>query len=205
MKTLLPNTTIMIPIAIWRMRRIWKHRSSHHPFLEVIHLILSVSSPTKKIVQSQTVMIPRKMALRTRYGIYSLLGPTFHFSFSHPGLNSSEDHAPAYYKEKMKEGRVIKVQDVAFITYADHIQCHSLTDQYPLSFQAFLFYLYTDHIEFAPFGSEANRKTRASEIVPLAPDHVPRPSPKSIYRLADKVYSLASHRTAFPPHRGYVV
>lgn len=157
------------------------------------------------IVQSQTAMVPRMMAPRTRYGIYGLPGPPFNFSFSHPGLNSSEDHAPAYYKEKMKEGRVIKVQDVAFITYADHIQCHSLTDQYPPSFQAFLFYLYTDHIEFAPFGSEANRKSRTSEIVSLAPDHVPRPSPKSIYRLADKVYSLASHRTTFLPYRGYVV
>ena len=48
-------------------------------------------------------------------------------------------------------------------------------------------YLYTDMIEFAPFGSEENRKSRSAEIVNLSDDKVPRPSPKSIYRLADKV------------------
>ena len=33
-------------------------------------------------------------------------------------FGSGEDHVPAYYEERMKEGKVIKVQDVAFITYA---------------------------------------------------------------------------------------
>jgi hypothetical protein len=37
--------------------------------------------------------------------------------FSHPRLNSSGDRALAYYKERVKEGKVIRVQDVAFITY----------------------------------------------------------------------------------------
>ena len=48
-------------------------------------------------------------------------------------------------------------------------------------------YLYTNVIEFAPFGSEENRKSRSAEIVALSEDKVPRPSPKSIYRFADKV------------------
>ena len=48
-------------------------------------------------------------------------------------------------------------------------------------------YLYTDAIEFAPFGSKGNRRSRSAEIVDHADDKVPRPSPKSIYRLADKV------------------
>jgi hypothetical protein len=48
-------------------------------------------------------------------------------------------------------------------------------------------YLYTDVIEFAPFGSRENRRSRSAEIVTLSDDKVPRPSPKSIYRLADKV------------------
>ena len=48
-------------------------------------------------------------------------------------------------------------------------------------------YLYTDTIEFAPFGSEENRRSRSVEIVTPYDDKVPRPSPKSIYRLADKV------------------
>ena len=47
-------------------------------------------------------------------------------------------------------------------------------------------YLYSYSIEFAPFGSEENRRSRSWEIVE---DFVPRPSPKSIYRLADKVRS----------------
>jgi len=48
-------------------------------------------------------------------------------------------------------------------------------------------YLYTGVIEFAPFGSKENRRSRSAEIVTLSDDKVPRPSPKSIYRLADKV------------------
>ena len=51
-------------------------------------------------------------------------------------------------------------------------------------------YLYSGVIEFAPFGSGQNRKTRAAEIVDPSDDKVPRPSPKSIYRLADKVRTL---------------
>ena len=53
-------------------------------------------------------------------------------------------------------------------------------------------YLYTDVIEFAPFGSEENRRSRSAEIVAPSDDQVPRPSPKSIYRLADKVCTLSS-------------
>lgn len=45
--------------------------------------------------------------------------PPLNFPCSHLRLNSSEGHVPAYYEEGMKEGKVIKVQDVAFITYVD--------------------------------------------------------------------------------------
>ena len=48
-------------------------------------------------------------------------------------------------------------------------------------------YLYTKAIEFAPFGSDENRRSRSAEIVTPSDNRVPRPSPKSIYRLADKV------------------
>ena len=51
-------------------------------------------------------------------------------------------------------------------------------------------YLYTDAIEFAPFGSEENRNSRRAETVNLSDDMVHPPSPKSVYRLADKVFSL---------------
>ena len=50
-------------------------------------------------------------------------------------------------------------------------------------------YLYTCEIGFAPFGSEENRRSRGTEIVDSSDYKVPRPSPKSIYRLADKVCS----------------
>lgn len=50
-----------------------------------------------------------------------------------------------------------------------------------------MLYLYTGTIEFAPFGSNENRRSRSTEIVTPSDDKVPRPSPKSIYRLADKV------------------
>jgi len=53
-------------------------------------------------------------------------------------------------------------------------------------FQALLRYLYTDEIEFAPWGSAEKRKTRALEKVSESYG-IPKPSPKSVYRLADKV------------------
>ena len=55
-------------------------------------------------------------------------------------------------------------------------------------------YLYTDAIEFAPFGSEVNRRSRNAEIVDPSDGKVPRPSPKSIYRLADKVRTRLPNR-----------
>ena len=69
------------------------------------------------------------------------------------------------------------------------------------SFQAFLLYLYTGSIKFASFGSEENRKSRSPEIAWKREGEIPKPSPKSIYRLADKVSKLylssiaAAHRS----------
>ena len=55
-------------------------------------------------------------------------------------------------------------------------------------FQAMLRYLYIDEIEFAPWGSVERRKARALEKI--SESHgIPKPSPKSVYRLADKVTS----------------
>lgn len=53
-------------------------------------------------------------------------------------------------------------------------------------FQALLRYLYTNEIEFAPWGSKERRKERVLEVV-YEPYAIPKPSPKSMYRLADKV------------------
>ena len=57
-------------------------------------------------------------------------------------------------------------------------------------FQALLRYLYTDEIEFAPWGSAERRDARAREKISESYG-IPRPSPKSIYRLADKVMEFA--------------
>ncbi|KAF9779143.1 hypothetical protein BJ322DRAFT_442637 [Thelephora terrestris] len=72
-------------------------------------------------------------------------------------------------QECVEKGKVVKIPDIAYVT-----------------FQAFLMYLYTNAIDFAPFGSQENRRSRCAEIVNPSHDEVPRPSPKSIYRLADK-------------------
>ena len=53
-------------------------------------------------------------------------------------------------------------------------------------FQAMLRYLYTDEIEFAPWGSAERREARALEKISESYG-IPKPSPKSVYRLADKV------------------
>ena len=49
-------------------------------------------------------------------------------------------------------------------------------------------YLYTDEIEFAPWGSAERREARALEEISESYG-IPKPSPKSVYRLADKVTS----------------
>ena len=54
-------------------------------------------------------------------------------------------------------------------------------------FQAFLLYLYTKSINFASFGSDENCRSRSHEIAWVSEEEIPKPSPKSIYRLADKV------------------
>ena len=50
-----------------------------------------------------------------------------------------------------------------------------------------MYYLYTGEVSFAPFGSEANRVYRASERPSWELGNPPKVSPKSIYRVADKV------------------
>jgi len=64
-------------------------------------------------------------------------------------------------------------------------------------FQAMLRYLYTDEIEFAPWGSVERRKAHSLKKISESYG-IPRPSPKSVYRLADKVTS--SH-LCLPPTR----
>ncbi|KAF9778365.1 hypothetical protein BJ322DRAFT_1214739 [Thelephora terrestris] len=96
--------------------------------------------------------------------------------------NDNRAQTPLYgeWNECSERGSIIKVHDIALIT-----------------FQAFLIYLYTGQVEFAPYGSEENRRSRSTEIVSLSEDSIPRPSPKSIYRLAHKYDIPALQRLAW--------
>ncbi|KAF9778364.1 hypothetical protein BJ322DRAFT_495081 [Thelephora terrestris] len=89
--------------------------------------------------------------------------------FNFPPIENKPPPTCGEYQEHPEKGKVIKIQDMAFIT-----------------FQAFVLYLYTNSIEFAPYGTEDNRKPRSAEIISVSENSIPRPSPKSIYRLADK-------------------
>ena len=67
-------------------------------------------------------------------------------------------------------------------------------------FQAFLLYLYTGEIEFVPAKSRGNLSRKTG---PPGPSHhdIPRPSPRSMYRLADKVRRpLIISLTVLPTH-----
>ena len=83
-------------------------------------------------------------------------------------------------------GKVVIIEDVAFVTYVGFVISDAWAEIMCVSFQALLRYLYTDEIEFAPWGSAERRKARALEEI-SGPYGIPKPSPKSIYRLADKV------------------
>ena len=83
-------------------------------------------------------------------------------------------------------GKVVIIEDVAFVTSACFLPFDAYTKITCDRFQASLRYLYTGEIEFAPWGSAERRKARSLEKISEAYG-IPKPSPKSIYRLADKV------------------
>jgi len=83
-------------------------------------------------------------------------------------------------------GKVAVIEDVAFVTYVRLPSPYACAKITCTRFQAMLRYLYTDEIEFAPWGSTERRKARALEKVSESYG-IPKPSPKSVYRLAEKV------------------
>ena len=85
-------------------------------------------------------------------------------------------------------GKVVVIDDVAFVTYVGLLSPYSRTKITCNRFQAVLRYLYTDEIEFAPWGSTERRKARTLEKISESYG-IPKPSPKSVYRLANKVTS----------------
>lgn len=54
-------------------------------------------------------------------------------------------------------------------------------------------YLYTGSLEFAVYEFEGECRSRSTETISSSEDSVPRPSPMSIYRLADKVFLSRCH------------
>jgi len=65
-------------------------------------------------VQIQAKMFPPTIKPRRQCDGFRVSRPLIFLT-----LDYSEDRVPAYHEERMKEGKVIKVQDVAFITYVD--------------------------------------------------------------------------------------
>ena len=87
------------------------------------------------------------------------------------------------------QGKVVVLRSVPYLTsvkvlfYLLHLPLTEPFDR----FRAVVMYLYTGEIDFAPFGSKENRELRAPELLPKEEGTIPRPSPKSIYRIADMV------------------
>jgi len=101
---------------------------------------------------------------------------------------SSDTKAETETTSSAHVGKVVVIEDVAFVTYVGLLSPYARTKINCNRFQAMLRYLYTDEIEFAPWGSTERRKARALEKTSESYG-ILKPSPKSVYRLADKVTS----------------
>ena len=89
--------------------------------------------------------------------------------------------------ELTRQGNVVTLRCVSYLTSVRHHSRRHTFRRNLYSFQAIVMYLYTNEIDFAPFGSKGNRELRIPEIMSEEADTIPRPSPKSIYRIADMV------------------
>ena len=110
--------------------------------------------------------------------------------------------SPSYEKrpERPNKGKVVKLRDTAFTTYVHtSLVCQRSPSHGVCRFQAFLFYLYTGEIQFAPMRSRVDWNWGARLLNPFR--DVPRPSPRSVYRLSDKVPCLPISRLADHPPR----
>ena len=103
--------------------------------------------------------------------------------------DSSDTRGETETASSVHVGKVVVIEDVAFVTYVRPPSPYACTTKITCTrFQAILRYLYTNEIEFAPWGSTERRKARALEKISESYG-IPKPSPKSVYRLADKVAS----------------
>ena len=101
------------------------------------------------------------------------------------------------HDELGRHGKVVVIRGISYLTSVRMLFPSVLALLTDLGrFQAIVMYLYTDEIDFAPFGSKANRELRKPELLSTAEDTIPRPSPKSIYRVADMVRATSMRMIA---------
>ena len=79
-----------------------------------------------------------------------------------------------------RRGRVIILPDIAYRTYVD-LSAINVSAQRYARLKALVFYLYTNEVAFAPLRSQ-----KAKDLEDTA-HGAPYCSPKSMYRIADKV------------------
>ena len=99
-------------------------------------------------------------------------------------------------------GKVAVIRDTAAVTYAKPVVNRSPFLTRCCSFEAMLYFLYTEEIKFAPFRSDPDHQLPAQERTgDWNAERLPSPSAKSVYRLADMVTSLTCTRyfTAHQP------
>ena len=101
------------------------------------------------------------------------------------GQNSSV--AGGFCGELSHQGNVVILRGVSYLTSVGAPFPSLCLLTWLGRFRAIVMYLYTGEIDFAPFGSKANRELRTPELLSKEEDTIPRPSPKSIYRIADMV------------------
>ena len=101
--------------------------------------------------------------------------------------NRDPSPGQGFYNELNRQGNVVVLRGVSYLTSAavDFPSPYLLTDLG--RFQALVMYLYTGEIDFTPFGCDPNRELHAPGLSSAEEDTIPRPSPKSIYRIADMV------------------
>ena len=91
-------------------------------------------------------------------------------------------------------GKVAVIRDAGAITCVWCSLTHPRNSLAHHSFEALLFFLYTNDIRFAPFSSATRYEPARARVGDWSMAKLPSPSAKSIYRLADKVINLAFAR-----------
>ena len=123
-----------------------------------------------------------------------------------PSLSSDEDHVFAHYEDRVKEGTVIKVQDVAFITYVRLRRLfHAAPNQQTSTGSKRFFSTYIQ-------ATSSSRPLGRKPTVEPGPLKLP-PSRQTVYPDLHRSPSIglqirclpSSHYATFPPHHSCLV